>query len=340
MKRSLLAFVLLLLLLPLYSEGAVTFTWSHSDSDVSQYRWRKGDGEWNVVSASDDLVAVSPYRMGDTESYQIEASYDGIRWSEDNNIVVSPSETLLVTWSWKEQDGVPFYRWRMDGGEWTETEVATTGSIEVANGGKHTLEVQASYDGVNWSGSTKSLITAVSSRRDGERIGLELRSSLSLSYGAYHFYNGSHIPGARYLTTTKPGLTAGAGISLSLSKHLRVNGEYSYTLLEKRETVIPDAFRVEHHQAGFGFDVLLPINERWRAYLGLTSDYSVDINAGMWSPSSFIGAVFGVEYFINKNAYIGLSTGIKAAHNDDSDPLYRSITYLAEPISAVVGVRF
>ena len=48
----------------------------------------------------------------------------------------------------------------------------------------------------------------------------------------------------------------------------------------------------------------------------------------------------GLDYFINENIYVGLSSGVKLAHNDDTDPLYRSYTFLMDPVGIKMGVKF
>ena len=118
---------------------------------------------------------------------------------------------------------------------------------------------------------------------------------------------------------------------------LQVN---AYSRERKRETIIPDAFVVEHHQAVTGFDVLFPFNDKWRAYMGLGAAYSVDVNAGYWSPSYFFGGRIGLDYFISEHFYVGIKSGVRIAHNDAEDPLYRSYTYLLDPIGIKMGVKF
>ena len=67
---------------------------------------------------------------------------------------------------------------------------------------------------------------------------------------------------------------------------------------------------------------------------------SKDINAGYYSLSTFYGVRMGLDYFINESIYVGLSSGVKLAHNDDPDPLYRSYTYLMDPVGIKMGMRF
>ena len=44
--------------------------------------------------------------------------------------------------------------------------------------------------------------------------------------------------------------------------------------------------------------------------------------------------------FCNFLVYVGIIGGMRQAHNDDSDPLYRSYTYLYDPVGIRMGVKF
>lgn len=318
-------------------------SWSHSDSEVSLYRWKEGQGEWNVTEETEILARYSGESAG---IYHIQASYDGRVWSTDHTVVIASVDEIDAVWSWRYEDElVSHYRWRLDGGEWnivgsSGKEVRTT----LATNETHTFEVCGSYDGVNWSKPVSVFVTAVRitpAKKTGTNIlRLEASASYSLSYGFYDFYNGHHISGARYLMTTVPSFTVDGEILLSIGKRFRLFAGYAYSSESKRETVIPYAFIVEHHQVKNGFDILFPIKDKWRVYLGLDASYSVDVNAGYWSPSYFFGGRIGLDYFISEHFYVGIKSGVRVAHNDAEDPLYRSYTYLLDPIGIKMGVRF
>ena len=342
MGRKVLFFIIMLLsICSLFAEETVDISWSHNDESVTLYRWRRGEGEWTVT---EENKATTFYKVGTTEVYHIEASYDGNAWSNDHPVIITEAESIYVSWSWISDEGVMFHRWRLNGSGWhvIESPLSGTGTIEIETGERYKLEIQSSYDGKAWSESAESILTAVRAvkNKKGPKLSLEASSSFSLSYAFYDFYNGHEIAGARYLTTTDSSFTADAELAFSIGKNFRVWGGYAYSRESKKETVIPDAFVVEHHQMEVGFDVLFPIHDKWRIYLGLNSAYSIDVNAGYWSPSFFFGGRLGFDYFINKNFYVGIKSGVRVAHNDDNDPLYRSFTYLLDPIGLGVGVKF
>lgn len=332
-------FALFFSFLPLFAESNAVLTWDHADDSVSMYRWRRGDGEWTITT---DSSIDAKYTHGSTEIYHIEASYDGNVWSYDHSMIITECERLYVSWSWMGDDGAGYHRWKLDDGPWTvvEAPVNSTGLIEIETGDSHRLSVQASYDGTEWSDSVESLLTTAMIKKKGIDVFFEASSSLSLSYAIYEFYNGYGIEGSRWLTKTGPGLTVDSELALSIGSFFRLFSGYSYSLENKKETIIPDAYRVHHHQIPVGFDVLIPFNSRWRGYIGFLGCYSADINSSYWSPSLFLGGRAGLDCFINDNIYVGLKGGFRIAHNDSSDPLNRSISYLIDPIGIRIGVRF
>ena len=331
---------MLFVLASLCAEEKVRLSWSHEDDSVSYYRWRRGNEEWNITP---ELEAQSFYRYGDVEIYHIEASYDGESWSMDHPILITDKDTVAVSWSWKdENEGVGFHRYRIDEGDWTIINAPSTetGPVELAVGEQYRIEVQASFDGKTWSESSFSVLTTVKMDNRKPFISFELSSSISLSYALYDFYNGHNIKGAKYLTGTEAGFTGDVGLALSFGKRFRLGAAYSYVWERKKETVIPDAFIVQHHQAAVGFDLLIPFSGRWRLYLGPDVRYSIDINGGYWSPSLFFGARAGIEYFLSDHFFIGIGSSVRVANNKAADPLYSSFTFQFDPVGIKMGVKF
>ena len=342
-RRFCFLFLMLFVLTSLTAEEKVRLSWSHEDDSVSFYRWRQDGSEWTTTEDSEILTN---YKYGDTDIYHIQASYDGENWSADNTVLLTSSDEIEAVFSWENSDEeISFFRWRVDGEEWNTVDSSSHQiRTSLASNGRHIFEVCGSYDGVNWSEPASVLLTAVRvsppMMTKTNPIRLEAAASFSRSSAIYDFYNGHDIEGARYLMKTDSSFTADGELLLSIGKRFRLFAGYAYSRERKRETVIPDAFVVEHHQAVTGFDVLFPINEQWRVYTGLSAAYSVDVNAGYWSPSLFFGGRIGLDYFISEHFYVGIKSGVRVAHNDAEDPLYRSYTYLLDPIGINMGVRF
>ena len=205
--------------------------------------------------------------------------------------------------------------------------------------GRHTIEIAFSNDGEKWSPSLFYPLTVLKAPKEVRKTQIEMASSFSLSYGIFDFYNGHHIEDARYLITTDPGFSLGLELALSCGERWRLYGLYSYTRENKKTTVIPDAFMVEHHQFSLGTDMLFPIKS-WRLFVGPSLKYSVDINGGYWSPSVFLDTRGGFEYFLTEKVYVGIETGLSLAYNSAEDPLMRSLTYLIDPVGIRMGVKF
>lgn len=71
--------------------------------------------------------------------------------------VLSALPAATITWSWVPNDAdVSYYRYRLDEGEWTTVDSATTQYIQKATdrAQDYTLYLQQSYDGENWSEPT------------------------------------------------------------------------------------------------------------------------------------------------------------------------------------------
>lgn len=334
--------VFLLSLCSLIASESIALSWEHNDSDVSLYRLGKGNGEWFVTQTTEATVEHS---KGSIDTYRIQASYDGEAWSSEHAVIFTDSDLIEVIWSFEcQDDSVSFYRWRLDGGEWhTEPSTVEKTSMILSSKGRHFIEVCYSYDGIIWSEPDYAFVSVfdISQGREGKSlIRMEASASASLSFGLYDFYNGHHVEGARYLMRTDPGFSADSELLLSIGRNFRLSAGYSYYRESKKETVIPDAFIVDHHQIGGGFDILFPIKEKWRIYLGLSAAYSFDVNSGYWSPSFFLGGRIGIDYLIGNHFSIGLISGVKAAHNDAPDPLYKSYSLLIDPIGLRMGVIF
>ena len=333
---------MLITLCSLFAEEIV-LSWNHPDSEISFYRWRNKESEWTLTANNEILIT---YDSCITDEYHIQASPNGENWSADHTVFFTSSEEIEVVWTWiYKDDKVSYYRWRLDGGEWNiiDSSLKQVRTLLKTNG-RYNFEVCGSYDGVNWSKPVSVFVTAVritpTKKTVTNILRLEASVSYSLSYAFYDFYNGHHISDARYLMTTVPSFTVDGEILLSIGKRFRLFAGYAYSRESKRETVIPYAFIVEHHQVKNGFDILLPIKDKWRVYLGLDVAYSLDVNAGYWSPSCFFGCRIGLDYFINEHCYVGIKSGVRVAHNDAEDPLYRSKSYLFDPIGIKIGVRF
>ena len=339
MKRS-ICFILIsfLVLCSLGAGESITVYWNETGDNSSLYRWKTANSDWTVTNEEEISYTVERNKG---EVFQIQSSFDGEVWSSSHLVAVVSEKESNAIFSWDNSDtSFLYYRWREDDGEWNLSQ-SETGSEAVIplEEGKHTIEIAFSNDGENWSPSLFYPLTVLKAPKEERKTQIEMASSFSLSYGIFDFYNGHHIEDARYLTMTDPGFSLGVELALPLGGRWRIYGLYSYARENKKTTVMPDAFMVEHHQFGLGIDVRFPIKS-WRLFVGSNLQYSVDINGGYWSPSVFLGIRGGVEYFLTDKIYVGMETGLSLAYNSAEDPLMRSLTYLINPVGIRMGVKF
>lgn len=339
MKRS-VCFVLIsiLVLCSLGAGESITVSWKDTGDNSSIYRWKTANSDWTVTNEEEISYTVERNKG---EVFQIQSSFDGEVWSSSHLVAVVPYEGSSAIFSWDNSDTFfLYYRWREEDGEWNLSQSETNSEAVIPlEEGKHTIEIAFSNDGEKWSSSLFYPLTVLKAPKEVRNTQIEMASSFSLSYGIFDFYNGHHIEDARYLTTTDSGFSLGLELALPLGERWRLYGLYSYSRENKKTTVIPDAFMVEHHQFGLGIDMLFPIKS-WRLFVGPSLKYSVDINGGYWSPSVFLGTRGGVEYFLTEKVYVGMETGLSLAYNSAEDPLMRSLTYLINPVGIRMGVKF
>ena len=161
MKRVVLTALVLLMPFLMYASTGnyVLLEWDGPEG-ASHYRWSIPGGEWN--EAGPDGVAV-PYENGSTSSYRVQASSDGISWSDDHTVIISPDSSKTIAWTW-EEDGESLYRYRIDGGEWERAEKGSVLSA-MRSGERRVFEIESSLDGSAWSEPAKSIVTLERIRR-------------------------------------------------------------------------------------------------------------------------------------------------------------------------------
>ncbi|MGN0907528.1 MAG: hypothetical protein ACI4NM_10300, partial [Bullifex sp.] len=81
-----------------------------------------------------------------------------------------------------------------------------------------------------------------------KKISIRLTAS-PYSIGIYDFFNGHDIPDARYLTVTNYGLSADGEVGYQINSNILLYMGAGYGYQMKKETVIPDAFRVSYIKA-------------------------------------------------------------------------------------------
>lgn len=171
-----------------------------------------------------------------------------------------------------------------------------------------------------------------------KKISIRLTAS-PYSIGIYDFFNGHDIPDARYLTVTNYGLSADGEIGYQINSNilLYVGSGYGYQM--KKETIIPDAFRVSYIKAYAGLDLRFLRTGKFSSSLGVFAGGMMGINAGVYNISSILGGRLRFDYHLNPHLSLGLQTRFTASYLPADDPLYKSMTYLIDPVTLSLDVR-
>ena len=172
-----------------------------------------------------------------------------------------------------------------------------------------------------------------------KKISIRLTAS-PYSIGIYDFINGHDIPDARYLTVTNYGLSADGEIGYQINSNilLYIGAGYGYQM--KKETIIPNAFKVSYIKAYVGLDLRFIRVGKFSSSLGVFAGGMMGINAGQYNISSILGGRIRFDYYLNSHLSLGLQTRFTASYLPANDPLYKSMTYLIDPLTLSLDVRF
>ena len=108
----------------------------------------------------------------------------------------------------------------------------------------------------------------------------------------------------------------------------------------KKETIIPNAFKVSYFKAYVGLDLRFIRVGKLSSSLGVFAGGMMGINAGQYNISSILGGRIRFDYYLNSHLSLGLQTRFSASYLPANDPLYKSMTYLIDPLTLSLDVRF
>ena len=191
---------------------------------------------------------------------------------------------------------------------------------------------------VNENSSINTLEPKLISNKE-KKISIRLTAS-PYSIGIYDFFNGHNIPDARYLTITNYGLSADGEVGYQVNNNILsyLGAGYGYQM--KKETIIPNAFKVSYFKAHLGLDLRFIKVSKFSSSLGVFAGGMMGINAGQYNISSILGGRIRFDYYLNSHLSLGLQTRFTASYLPANDPLYKSMTYLIDPLTLSLDVRF
>ncbi|MBO5770257.1 MAG: hypothetical protein J6R23_03290 [Spirochaetales bacterium] len=245
-----------------------------------------------------------------------------------------------VVWSWDLPDSPDGFSYRLNGGEWNTVEgeerSVVTNSLELDK--FNLFEIYATKNGVDTDISTHGIIAKKDNRYNYPG---SLRLSLApYTLTIYDFYNGHHIPSAKYLTYSKYGLNVDSDFGFYFFNRLRLSLGTGYSLILKRESVIPNAFDVHYVKAYSGLDIAAIKRGSFSASVGAFGGIMMHINAKRYNISSYFGARLDFSYALNNHIVLSAGTKFSAAHLPSSEPLMNSISYFIDPVVISAEVRF
>ena len=191
---------------------------------------------------------------------------------------------------------------------------------------------------VNENSSINTLEPKLISNKE-KKISIRLTAS-PYSIGIYDFFNGHNIPDARYLTITNYGLSADGEVGYQVNNNILIYLGAGYGYQMKKETIIPNAFKVSYFKAYVGLDLRFIKVSKFSSSLGVFAGGMMGINAGQYNISSILGGRIRFDYYLNSHLSLGLQTRFTASYLPANDPLYKSMTYLIDPLTLSLDVRF
>ncbi len=146
------------------SAASLEWSWKDGGEGVSFYRYQlngEDENKWTVVDGTTTSVILDSGSSSNT--LYLQASYDGVNWSESTkgtysfpNTVKSTDDIGYVDITWENDKDYNYFRYQRDGERedgWTVVE-GKSGSVTLPyHKGLNTYYVQSSWDGLVWSES-------------------------------------------------------------------------------------------------------------------------------------------------------------------------------------------
>lgn len=276
--------------------------------------------------------------------------------------------TATLDWHWTTNEEVSYFRYRLSSDpDWiyASSDVRGFSLSEFETDKEYSLLLESSFDGLNWSETamqTKLIPSPIvpgsptlssvkrsdgyeeSKTEEDSKVpdhGFSLRISVSpYSVGLFDFFNGHDIEGARYLTHTSYGFSAGVGVGYYFANILQLSLNYDYSAFLKKESLIPDQEFIQYHKLYLGFDFPVIYREVFSLSIGFSAGAQFGLNAEYYEILPLLGTKISLGWHINDIFSIGFSAGASFSYAHDEDPLYKSLTYLVDTVSVFTEMRF
>lgn len=250
------------------------------------------------------------------------------------------AEVHQIEWTWSCEAEATSYCYRLNGSEWqstTDTKLVTDIN-ECINKPFNLFEIYAVVNGEGQELSKQGLIVL---DKEPYRYPFSTRLTVApYSLGIFDFFNGHDIPNANYLTKTKYGVSSDIDFGYYVTDWFKPYFGLGYTFGNKQETIVPEAKAVQYAKAFTGFDLTVWSHDAMSVSGGVFLGGMMHINAGTYNTTSILGARIDFYYDLNKHLALSVGTKATAAYVDSSQDLLKSMTYIIDPITVSMEVRF
>ena len=329
----------LVLLVPLFSLSSASLTWSWNlhDEDISFYRYQlnsEDDDGWTVVDST--VTSVSLESDSESDTLYVQASRDGIIWSESGHATFVPEKTEEI---------LPI----AEPAEIEESVTAPAESSEAENEAEQPAEPQPEPEPTAEEAAvtveettetaepeekpaTDTIIETAEEKKSFSAFSVRLDVT-PYTLTLYSFVNGRDIEGARSLTKSVYGFSTSLEFDWTMGNIFRIYPEAEYALVLRRGTVVPGAGTVHYLKLGGGFDFTFDITRKNSIYIGASLGCMFHICNKKANAALYWGARLGWEYALTE--HLALSAGTEAAFSylKARNSLNDSLTVLILPVS-------
>lgn len=332
--------MLLFLAFPLFA-ASFTYNITGNLKVAEAYRYHIAGSNW--VEISKDSTS---FTLNDVDESPLYIEYKaGGEWSDP--IEVSSKEyekdtpvDIILTLDFDD-----YARYKYDG-EWIELDKAnpTLTLYCLTQGEDNIIQLELSLDGNEWIRQDDIIIkpylidieiNAVKPKKFYVKSGIS-----PYTIGIYDFYKGHSVTDSRALTMSQYGFTTSLDFGYRFNRVVGLFLSSEFTYIRKKDSVIPDGFNWRYATIAAGLEVRLFEIKRFKESISVFSGAMLHMNSNEGEFSSFVGIGLTSAIRLSKSVSLTIDTKAKAAWLNNSEPLYRSLTYIIDSATIGMEVRF
>ncbi len=338
-KRVLLVLALFLSF-PLFA-ASFTYNITGNLKAVEGFRYQIADSDW--VELPKECTSFALHDVDEADLYiQYKAGgewSDSIKVASDEYDADSPVDIIITI------DIDDYGRYELDG-KWIafDRDNNTVMLAGLTQGVENVIPLELSIDGNEWIREDDIIIkpylinielNAIKPKRFYIKGGIS-----PYSIGFYDFYKGHSITDSKAITMSQYGFTTALDLGYRLNRAfgLFLSSEFSY--IRKKASVIPDGFNWRYASIALGAELRLFEIKCFKESVSIFSGAMLHMNSNEGELSSFIGVGLTSAIKLSRSVSLTIDTKAKAAWLNNSEPLYRSLTYIIDTAAIGMEVRF